>query len=264
MYDALYIGATGMQAQQLNVETIASNLANVNTAGYKRSRVSFSDLVALDPARRTAALAGPDAGLLAPVMRMGAGVGVAGITKLFEPGDIKKTDLPMDIIVQGEGFFEVQTPDGTPAYTRGGTWTVNRDGNLATSAGLALKPAIAVPDDVQALVVQPDGRVQARVAGQQSLADLGKIDLVRFANPQGLAAQGDNLYRSSAASGEALLVRPGEEGAGHIAQGYLEASTVKMVDEMVNLMLAQRTYEANTKIVQAADDMMGMVNGLRR
>jgi len=264
MYDALYIGATGMQAQQLNVETIASNLANVNTAGYKRSRVSFSDLVALDPARRTAALAGPDAGLLAPVMRMGAGVGVAGITKLFEPGDIKKTDLPMDIIVQGEGFFEVQTPDGTPAYTRGGTWTVNRDGNLATSAGLALKPAIAVPDDVQALVVQPDGRVQARVAGQQSLADLGKIDLVRFANPQGLAAQGDNLYRSSAASGEALLVRPGEEGAGHIAQGYLEASNVKMVDEMVNLMLAQRTYEANTKIVQAADDMMGMVNGLRR
>lgn len=264
MYDALYIGATGMQAQQLHVETIASNIANVNTAGYKRSRVSFSDLVAMDPSRRTATLAGMDPGLLQPTLRTGAGVAVTSVAKVFDSGDIKKTDAPMDIIVQGEGFFEVLMLDGSTAYTRGGSWTVNKDGLLATPAGLALKPSIAIPDDIQALVVQADGRVQARVAGQQNLLDLGKIDLVRFTNPQGLLAQGDNLYRSSATSGDAVLTRPGEEGTGAISQGYLEASNVKMVDEMVNLMLAQRTYEANTKLVQAADDMLAMVNGLRR
>lgn len=264
MYDALYIGATGMQAQQLNVETIASNLANVNTTGYKRSRVSFSDLVSIDAARRTMASSGADPGLLQPVLRTGAGVGIASVSKLFDTGDIKKTDASMDIIVQGEGFFEVTMPDGTAAYTRGGTWAVNQDGHLATLAGLPLKPAIAVPDDVQALIVQPDGLVQAQVSGQQGLLDLGRMDLVRFTNPQGLLAQGDGLYRSSATSGDALLARTAEDGAGRIAQGYLEASNVKMVDEMVNLMLAQRTYEANTKVVQAADEMLGMVNGLRR
>jgi flagellar basal-body rod protein FlgG len=263
MFDALYIGATGMQAQQLNVETIANNLANVNTAGYKRARVSFSDLVARDPAR-SAALGDPGAGLLQPTLRLGTGVGIAGVSKLFDMGDIKKTDAPLDITVQGDGFFELLMPDGSSAYTRGGTWKVNRDGQLATLSGLPLKPAIQVPDDVQSLVVQADGRVQARVANQPNALDLGRIELVRFASPQGLLAQGDNVYRSSSASGEAQPVRAGDEGAGRIAQGYLEGSNVKMVDEMVNLMVAQRTYEANAKIVQAADEILGLVNGLRR
>lgn len=263
MFDALYIGATGMQAQQLNVETIANNLANVNTAGYKRARVSFSDLVARDPAR-SAALGDAGAGLLQPTLRLGTGVGIASVSKLFDVGDIKKTDAPLDITVQGDGFFELLMPDGSSAYTRGGTWKVNRDGQLATLSGLPLKPAIQVPDDVQSLVVQPDGRVQARVANQPNALDLGRIELVRFASPQGLLAQGDNVYRSSSASGEAQPVRAGDEGAGRIAQGYLEGSNVKMVDEMVNLMVAQRTYEANAKIVQAADEILGLVNGLRR
>ncbi|MDA8521034.1 flagellar basal-body rod protein FlgG [Acidovorax sp. NCPPB 4044] len=263
MFDALYIGATGMQAQQLNVETIANNLANVNTAGYKRARVSFSDLVARDPAR-TAGPGDADAGLLQPTLRLGSGVGIASVSKLFDLGDAKKTDAPLDITVQGEGFFEVLMPDGSSAYTRGGTWKVNKDGQLATLAGLPLKPGIQVPEDIQALVVQPDGRVQAKVANQANAVDLGRIELVRFTSPQGLLAQGDNVYRSSSASGEALPVRAGEEGAGQIAQGYLEGSNVKMVDEMVNLMVAQRTYEANAKIVQAADEILGLVNGLRR
>ncbi|CAM3547486.1 flagellar basal-body rod protein FlgG [Paracidovorax anthurii] len=263
MFDALYISATGMQAQQLNVETIANNLANVNTTGYKRARVSFSDLVARDPAK-ISGLADADPGLLQPSLRVGAGVGIASVSKLFDMGELKKTDVPLDITVQGDGFFEVVMPDGSSAYTRGGTWKVNKDGLLATTAGAPLKGNIVVPDDVQALIVQPDGRVQARVTGQSSVTDLGKIELVRFASPQGLIAQGDNLYRSSSASGEALLARAGEEGAGQIAQGYLEGSNVKMVDEMVNLMLAQRTYEANAKIVQAADEILGLVNGLRR
>lgn len=264
MFDALYIGATGMQAQQLNVETIANNLANVNTTGYKRARVSFSDLVARDPARTAALGDATDAGLLQPALRLGTGVGIASVSRLFDTGDARKTDAPFDITVQGDGFFEVLTPDGTSAYTRGGTWKVNKDGQLATLGGLPLKQAIQIPDDVQALLVQPDGRVQARVANQPNALDLGRIELVRFTSPQGLLAQGDGIYRSSSASGEAMPVRSGDEGAGRIAQGYLEGSNVKMVDEMVNLMVAQRTYEANAKIVQAADEILGLVNGLRR
>lgn len=264
MFDALYIGATGMQAQQLNVDTIANNLANVNTSGFKKGRIGFSDLVAKDPMRLASVQANAEAGLLGPSLRAGAGVSVASLSKMFDAGDLKKTDSALDVTVQGDGFMEVLMPDGTSAYTRGGTLKVNKDGHLATQAGYALKPAISVPDGAQDLTVSPDGRVQVRIAGQSSMTEIGKLDLVRFTSPQGLAAQGDNIYRSSVASGEAISARPGEDGIGTFAQGYLEGSNVKMVEEMVNLMVAQRTYEANVKVVQAADDIMGMVNGLRR
>ncbi len=264
MFDALYIGATGMQAQQLNVDTIANNLANVNTTGFKKARVSFSDLVAKDSARAASSPVEADAGFISQGLRLGAGVGVASLSKLFDMGDLKKTDSPFDVTVQGDGFLEVLMPDGSSAYTRGGTLKVNKDGQLATLAGYALKPGITVPEDTQSLILQPDGRVQARVANQASAMDIGKIDLVRFASPQGLLAEGDNLYRSSSASGESISVRAAEDGAGSLAQGYLEGSNVKMVEEMVNLMVAQRSYEANVKIVQAADEILGLVNGLRR
>ncbi len=264
MFDALYIGATGMQAQQLNVDTIAHNLANVNTSGFKRGRISFSDLMVRDSTSLVPGLADSEAGVLAPATRLGAGVGIASLTKLFDMGDMKKTDSALDVMVQGEGFIEVVMPDGGRAYTRGGTLKVNGDGQLATQAGYALKPGITVPDNIQTLIIQPDGRVQARVGNQATPVDIGQIELVRFASPQGLLAQGDNLYRSSEASGEAMAARSGAEGAGTLAQGYMEGSNVKMVEEMVNLMIAQRTYEANVKVVQASDEMMGMVNGLRK
>jgi flagellar basal-body rod protein FlgG len=264
MFDALYIGATGMQAQQLNVDTIANNLANVSTTGYKKGRVNFADLMVNDTSR-VASLGNQAAtGLLSPMARLGAGVGVASLSKMFDVGDLKKTDSAFDVTIQGDGFFEVAMPDGSRAYTRGGTLKIGQEGQLATQSGFALKPGITVPDNTQALIIQPDGRVQARVGNQTALVDIGVLALVRFSNPQGLLAQGDNLYRSSDASGEAIGGRPGEEGIGALAQGYLEGSNVKLVDEMVNLMVGQRVYEANVKVVQAADEMMSMVNGLRR
>lgn len=264
MFDALYIAATGMQAQQLNVDTVANNLANVNTMGFKKGRVDFSDLMAKETARAGLGGAPTDRGLLADPLHLGAGVGVARVSRLFDMGDLKKTESPMDVALQGDGFLEVLMPDGSTGYSRGGTLKVNRDGLLATASGPALKPAIRVPENAEAITISPDGQVQARVAGQTNPEDLGQLQMVRFADPQGLIAQGDSLYKASEASGEPLLARPGEDGAGTLAQGYLEGSNVKMIEEMVNLMVAQRAYEASVKVVQASDEMLGMVNGLRK
>ncbi len=264
MSDALYIGATGMQAQQLNVETIANNLANVNTTGFKKGRVSFSDLMVREAARMTQPTSDSDMGVLTGSLRAGAGVGIANLSKLFDMGDLKKTDSTFDVAIQGDGFLEVTMPDGSRAYTRGGTLKVNRDGQLTTQAGYPLKPGIAIPDNAQSLLIGSDGHVQVQIAGQAARIEAGQLELVRFASPQGLLAQGDNLYRSSEASGEAITGKAGEDGMGTLAQGFLEGSNVKMVEEMVNLMLAQRAYEASAKVVQASDDMMGMVNALRK
>ena len=257
MFDALYIGATGMQAQQAHVDAIANNLANVNTPAFKKNRVSFSELVVTGAA--PGAPAGPLAGLASA-----AGVGVGPAAKAFDAGDLKKTDAPLDVAIVGDGFLELAMADGSRAFARGGTLKVNADGLLAMQDGTPLKPGILVPGDAQALLIAADGRVQARVAGQDAPVDLGQIELVRFSNPEGLQAQGGNVYRPTEASGEPIGGRPGEDGMGIIAQGMLEGSNVKLVDEMVNLMVAQRAYEASVKVVQASDEMLGMINGLRR
>lgn len=264
MLDALYIGATGMHAQQTNVETIANNLANVNTTGFKKARVNFSDLVARQALNVSAAGADFEAGPLTQGLRSGAGVGIAGVSRLFDIGDMKKTESPFDIAIQGEGFLEVLMPDGSSAYTRGGTLKVNQDRQLATLTGLPFKPGITVPDGANELAIDANGTVLARVSGQADFQEIGKLELVRFANPQGLEATGDGIFRNSTVSGDAILVPFGSEQESKFAQGYLEGSNVKMVDEMINLMVAQRTYEANTKVVQAADEMLGMINALRR
>jgi len=261
MFDALYISATGMQAQQLNVDTIANNLANVGTTGFKKSKVGFTDLMVreaarLAPLRGTAPLGSEN--------RIGAGVGVTSVAKLFDMGDLKKTESAFDIAIQGEGFLEVSMPDGSSTYTRGGTFKINRDGLLATSGGFPLKPDLAIPDDAESMTIEADGHVRVSVPGQSTPVDVGRIELVRFTNPSGLEALGDNLYRPSADSGEAIAAKPAEDGMGSLAQGFLEGSNVKMTEEMVNLMVAQRVYEANVKVVQAADEMLGMINGLRR
>ena len=265
MFDALYIGATGMQTQQLSVETIANNLANVNTTGFKKGRVGFADLMVRD----AAGVASPTveearAGAFASARRLGAGVSVSSLSKVFDMGELKKTESQFDVAIQGEGFLEVTMPDGTSAYTRGGTLKVNKDGLLATAAGHALKPALAVPDNAEALIIGRDGRVQVRLPKQSNPVELGQIELVRFNGTSMLAAMGDNLYRTSEGSGDPISWRPGEQGAGTLAQGYMESSNVKMVDELVNLMLAQRAYEASVKVVQAADEMLGLVNNLRK
>jgi flagellar basal-body rod protein FlgG len=264
MFDALSIGATGMQAQQLSVETIANNLANVNTIAYKKGRVGFADLMVREGASVSTNAEEMRAGALAGAQRLGAGVAVSSLVKVFDMGELKKTESSFDVAIQGEGFLEVVLPDGSSAFTRGGTLKVNKDGLLATATGYVLRPSIAVPDGADSLVIGRDGHVQARLANQKDLSDLGQLELTRFNGAGLLTALGDNLYRPNAASGEPITVRPGEEGLGTLAQGYLEGSNVKMVDEMVSLMLAQRAYEASVKVVQAADEMMGLVNNLRK
>jgi flagellar basal-body rod protein FlgG len=257
MNDALYIGATGMQAQQVQLDAIANNLANLNTPAYKRSRVSFGEIVQrAQPSSQTAAADGAIAN--------SAGVMLASTSKLFEPGELKKTDSPMDVAIQGEGFLELAMPDGTRAFTRGGTLKVNADGQLSTQSGAPLKPGFLVPENTDGVVIAANGRVQVRVAGQARWTDAGQLELVRFPNVQGLLAQAGNVYRSTEASGEPIAGRPGEDGFGSIAQGSLEASNVKLVDELIQLMVAQRGYEASVKVVQASDEILGLINGMRR
>jgi flagellar basal-body rod protein FlgG len=265
MFDALSIAATGMQAQQLQVDTIANNLVNMNTVAYKKARVGFADLMVRDaaaagaPARGQSAAAGS-----AVAQRLGSGVAVTGISKVFEPGDLRKTDAPLDLAIQGEGFIEVTLPDGTRAFTRGGSLKVNADGLLATQAGHPLRPGLAIPANAQGVTITADGRVQVRLPNQSQPVEAGQIELVRFASAGLLAMQGDNLYRATEGSGEPVNGRAGEEGLGTLAQGFVEGSNVKMVDEFVSLMLAQRAYEAGVKIVQASDEMLAMVNNLRK
>jgi flagellar basal-body rod protein FlgG len=257
MFDALAIGATGMQAHQAQVDAIANNLANVNTTGFKKTRASFAELVVLGAQ-------GPrEAGVFA-ASGIGAGVQLGAAGKVFDAGELKKTDAPLDLAIIGDGFLELTMPDGTRAYTRGGSLKVNADGLLATQSGLPLKPGIAIPEDAEAVTISAAGTVQVRLRGQATPMDAGQIELVRFANAPGLLAQGANVYRATEASGEPIGGRPGEDGMGTLAQGALESSNVQLVEEMVNLMVAQRAYEASVKVVQASDEMLGMINGLRR
>ncbi|GAB7541603.1 flagellar basal-body rod protein FlgG [Cupriavidus sp. 8B] len=263
MFDALYIGATGMQAQQLNVDTIANNLANVNTTGFKKSRVSFTDLMVREAARAQPA-AESEVGPLSAVPRLAAGVGISNVGKLFDTGDMKQTGSSFDIAIQGEGFIEVALPDGARAFTRGGTFKVNSDGMLVTQAGNVVKPGISVPSNAKDVSIAADGRIRITVPNQSSPIDAGQLDLVHFTSPGMLLAQGDNLYRATDNSGEPIIAKAGQDGMGTFAQGFLEGSNVKMVDEMVNLMVAQRAYEASVKVVQASDEILGMVNNLRK
>jgi flagellar basal-body rod protein FlgG len=258
MLDSLYIAATGMHAQQLNVDTISNNLANVNTTAYKRARVSFENTLYREIGRGS-----PLLGAEAPA-RFGAGVAVSDTSKIFADGDLRKTDGALDVAIRGPGFFEVLLPDGGRAYTRSGSLRVTRDAVLATSEGHVLLPALNVPPEATDVAIDPSGYVSARVPGDNRPVELGRLDLVRFANPGGLSAVGGNLYLATERSGDALPGKPGEEGFGTLVQGFLESSNVKLVEELIGLVLAQRVFEVNARAVQASDEILGMVNNLRR
>lgn len=259
MLDSLYIAATGMNAQQTNVDAISNNLANVNTPAFKKGRVSFEDLMYRQVARANGLLGGDG-----NVIHAGSGVAVAGTGKIFTAGDLKKTEQPYDIAIRGNGFFEVLLPDGTRGYTRAGAFRLDQEGFLTTAQGHALNPSIQVPSDAISVTVEETGRVVAQIQGEDEPVEIGQIELAHFVNPEGLKALGDNLYLATEASGEANSAHPGEQALGLLAQGFLEASNVKLVDEFVNLIVAQRAYEINSKAVQAADEMLGIVNNLRR
>jgi flagellar basal-body rod protein FlgG len=257
MNDAFYVAATGMAAQQMQVDATSNNLTNVTTPGYKKSRVVFQDLVyrALTQASGTE---GND-----PVA-MGSGVMASAAGKDFTAGDLRKTDGTMDLAVRGNGFLEVVMPDGTSAYTRGGTLKVNKDGLLADNGGHAFKANITVPSDAKNLSIGADGRVTATVGSNKQPTELGRLELVDFSQSGGLSPVGDGLYASSERSGDPIAVKSGSDGAGTLAQGYLENSNVSLIDEMMNLMLAQRSYSMSAKVVQACDEMAQLVNQLRR
>ncbi len=260
MNDSLYIAATGMQMQQMNVDTIANNLANINTPGFKKGRINFQDLVYRELGR-TASTEDAQSSLS---IAHGSGVGISSLSKLFTNGDLKKTDAPLDIAIQGDGFFEVVMPDGSHAYTRGGSLSVNKDGFLATADGKALKPNVHIGSDVKSMVVNADGKVMVRSSNQSEATEVGRIELANFSDATGLVALGENLYKASEKSGDAIYGNPGADGLGVLVQGSVESSNVKMIDEMVNLMVAQRAYEMSVKVIQASDEMLGMSNNLRR
>lgn len=260
MNDSLYIAATGMHMQQKGVDTIANNLANVNTPGFKKGRVSFEDLVYRDLSGAAAAI---DSAIPQRLWQ-GSGVGLASVLKSFAAGELKKTDKPLDLAIQGEGFLEVVANEGSPAFSRGGALMIDKDGFLATAGGHPLKPAIHIGLDANEIVIRPDGRVFVRARERSEPLEVGRIELARFSDNTGLTGIGGNLYKTSERSGEPMYGQAGEDGIGTVAQGYVEASNVNLVEEMVDLMVAQRAYETSVKVIQASDEMLAMSNNLRK
>jgi flagellar basal-body rod protein FlgG len=260
MLRALYTSAAGMQSQQLNLDVIANNLANVNTTGFKKAKIEFQDLL-----YQTGRAAGAEQGSgnqLPTGLQIGHGSRPVSTARLFTTGELTQTGERLDVAIQGDGFFEVQMPDGTRAYTRDGAFKTGSDGRITTSDGLPVQGGFQpVPANTTNITISSTGDVTyTSTTGQTNF----KVQLVRFNNAGGLDALGRNLYKETTASGPPELGNPGENGFGELAQGYLEMSNVKVVEEMVNLIVAQRAYEVNSKAVQAADEMMQQSNNLRR
>jgi len=252
---ALSIAATGMQAQQTNVEVIANNLANMNTTGYKQQRAEFQDLLYQNveqPGAQTS-----DSGTVLPSgIQLGAGVRTAAVARIMSQGDLSSTSNPYDLAIQGAGYFHITMPDGTDAYTRAGNFALSPEGQIVTDKGYTVAPGIAVPSNATSVTVNAQGQVQATIPGQTAQQTLGQLELVRFPNEGGLSAQGDNLFTETASSGSPQAGVPGATGYGTIQQGFLETSNVNPVEEITSLITAQRAYEMNSKVVTAADDML--------
>jgi flagellar basal-body rod protein FlgG len=251
-----------MQAQQLNIDIIANNLANVNTVGFKRSRADFQDLL-----YQTMRLAGASTsgGNQVPTgMQLGHGARPAAIQKLFLQGDYQQTHNEMDLAIEGSGFFQVSQPDGQVAYTRAGAFKLDQEGRIVTSDGFRMEPDLSVPPGATKISIAADGTVSVLVAGKSTPEEVGTITLARFVNPAGLNSIGRNLYLQTPASGEPTTGKPGDEGLGTLAQGFLEMSNVSVVEEMVNMIAGQRAYEINSKAIQTADEMLQTANNIRR
>jgi flagellar basal-body rod protein FlgG len=252
---ALSIAATGMLAQQTNVEVIANNLANMNTTAYKMQRAEFQDLLYQNIERPGAASA--DTGAVLPAgIQIGVGVRTAATYRVTEQGNLASTNNPFDVAISGKGYFHIQMPDGTDAYTRAGSFALSPDGQLVTDKGYIVAPGLAIPQDALAVTVNGQGQVQVTVAGQNAPQTLGQIELARFPNEGGLQAMGDNLFVETAASGAVLAGLPGAPGYGTLQQGFLETSNVNAVSEITSLITAQRAYEMNSKVIAAADQML--------
>ncbi len=262
MFRALWTSASGMTAQQTNLDVISNNMANVNTVAFKRMRATFQDLVyqtIRDPGAPTSPVTRSPSGF-----QVGLGTYIADTYGIFTQGNITQTGNNLDVAIQGEGFFKIIMPDGTIAYTRNGQFRLDRDGRIVNSDGYPIDPEISIPPDAITVGISPDGTVTVLRQGSTSVEEVGRIELAKFVNPAGLRRIGNNLYLQTDASGDPLIDNPGNQGIGTLLQGYLESSNVNIVEEMVNLIIAQRAYEFNTKGITAADEMLSQAANLRR
>ena len=259
---ALSIAASGMQAQQLNVDVISHNIANMNTTSYKRQRAEFQDML-YQNMERPGATSSASGAVLPLGIQLGVGVRADAVGRVTEQGGIAATGNPYDLAINGRGFLQVTLPSGQTGYTRAGNLAVNADGQMVTADGYAIEPSITVPPEATAIQITRDGIVEVTLAGQTTPQQLGQIEIASFINPAGLEAIGDNMYLETPASGSATTATPGSPGLGTIMQGYLELSNVNAVEEISALIVAQRAYEMNARVITAADEMMQSTTQLR-
>jgi len=263
MIRALFSAASGMNAQQLNVDNIANNIANANTNGFKTRRAQFQDLMYQNMIQPGAAAS--QQSVVPTGLQLGLGTRSVSNEIIFTQGDFSETDNPLDVVIQGNGFFQIQQASGQIAYTKSGSFHLNNTGQVVTANGDALQPPITIPQGSQSVTIAADGTVSYTLAGQTASQQSGQIQLANFANPSGLNSVGDSLFLPTDASGSPITGAPGgQEGMGSLLQGYVEQSNVSVVQEFINLIVSQRAYEANSKVVKAADDMYQQVNNLKQ
>lgn len=258
MMDALYIAATGMHAEQSQLDTISNNLANMNTTAYKRGNVTFDDLMYRDLISASSAVDRLTNGVM-----VGMGAGVSSINKDFSVGQLRATDNPLDLAIRGLGFLEVDLGNGEYGFTRSGELKIDGDGYLSTISGYRLSANIQIPQDASDLFIQANGDVAVRIDGEDQLLEVGRIELVNFLNPTSLKATGNNVYTAVEDTSAPIFSVPGEEGTGQLAQGFLEGSNVSLVEEMMSLVVTQRGYGANSQVIRATDEMLRINNNLR-
>jgi flagellar basal-body rod protein FlgG len=254
MLRSLWIAKTGLDAQQLHIDVISNNLANVSTNGFKRSRAVFEDLLyqtLRQPGAQSSQQTQIPSGL-----QIGTGVRPIASERIFTQGNLQQTSNPLDVAIQGAGFLQIQMPDGTTAYTRDGSLRTDANGQLVTSSGFAVQPAITIPANTQSITIGRDGVVSVVRAGTTAATQIGTLQLANFINPAGLLSMGENLYTETTASGTASVNQPGSNGLGLLSQGYVETSNVNVVEELVNMIQTQRAYEINSKAIQTSDQML--------
>ncbi len=259
---SLNIAATGMLAQQLNVEVISNNIANMNTTGYKRQRAEFQDL--LYQTQRRVGSTSSDTGTIVPAgVQIGLGVKTAAVYMIAEQGNLSSTENTLDLAISGQGFFQIALPSGESAYTRAGSFQLSPTGQIVNTDGYTVQPGVTVPANSIDVTINASGEVLVKIAGQVNVTNVGRLQLASFPNPAGLEATGDNLFLETAASGTATIGNPAAAGYGELLQGFLETSNVNTVTEITNLITAQRAYEMNSKVIQTSDEMLNTINRMR-
>lgn len=260
--NALNTAATGMLAQQRNVEVISNNIANLNTVGFKRQRAEFQDLL-YQTLERPGAISSETGTPIPNGVQVGTGVKTGSVYRITEQGNVTQTGNDLDLAISGRGLFRVVLPDGSEAYSRAGNFAISADGQIVTEDGHEVSPGVTIPEDAIDISISEDGIVEARIAGEQNLRELGQIELVTFFNESGLEAIGDNLLLETAASGEPIVGNPGETGFGRVLQGFIETSNVDPVQEITALIAAQRAYEMNARVIETSDEMLAINANLR-